>query len=312
MLLQYVNGAQFNWLSSNRTVIGGSFLVCALGHYAFDRDPWESRYSERSGNMRPAVYTYTNGWWCTVVQASEGDLLRGLGRQLVVLHSPLLDQQLAQTFSDKSWPTFDPKNVFQDILHLRHHSLCQVIPCSGGISNQIPILLDQWSCHIWPIMDVSCSLGRKQRSWQTCCWLPPWWTRSGPTMGRRRQPPGLGPSMWATSPTTSMTSSLGTRPEKTSSQISAFRFHSCLYLFAKIQAILRNWNNCSWHIMWLATSAVTWFGRSRTINKLTRLYAFQCLCRNLFCLSLEHFLPKDPTNSDFTPFLWLEFSAAGT
>ena len=66
----------------------------------------------------------------TIVGFSEGDLLKRLGGYLVVLHSLLLEEQLTQTPHSL---TFDPKNDFQGILHLRHHSLCQVIPYPGGM-----------------------------------------------------------------------------------------------------------------------------------------------------------------------------------
>ena len=77
----------------------------------------------------------------TIVGFSEGDLLKRLGGYLVVLHSPLLEEQLTQTPHSL---TFDPKNDFQGILHLRHHSLCQVIPYPGGMneSNTNLIIFD--------------------------------------------------------------------------------------------------------------------------------------------------------------------------
>ena len=52
-------------------------------------------------------------------------------------------------------------------------------------------------------------------------------------------------------------------------QVSLLFFLQKVIIFLQNSNILRNWNNCSLHTMWWATSAATWFGRLCTINKLT-------------------------------------------
>ena len=193
-----MNGAQFNWLIGNSlldskcTVIGGWFLVCAWW-LRFWSGLWESQHSatrSQSGNIWPVSMSNTHNW---VVLQGMLTILLSIGEQCFQkvtcwndMGAPGSPQPYVvgggtccwnSTFPDKTCQHFDAHNVFEDALDLRHHSLRQVIPNSGGMrrSNTNPTgsivrsSFDLWM-YLVPVKGIHKSIGGpKYRAGGTSC-----------------------------------------------------------------------------------------------------------------------------------------------